>query len=64
LLNLAHDVHDAFVDAEQIAIRQRPPIHAAHIVEYGPLTIWLIDRHTNATFQFADLVGGLRSLTQ
>src|SRR5580693_1088796 len=62
LLNLAHDIHNALVDAQQIAIRQRPRIHSPHVVEHGPLTIRLVDGHANATFQFADLVGGLRSL--
>src|SRR6266852_2909681 len=64
LLNLAHDIHDAFVNAQQVTIRQRALIHLAHIAEYGLLTIRLVDGHTDVPFEFADFMGGLRPLVQ
>jgi hypothetical protein len=64
LLNLAHDVHDAFVDMQSRSRSGNGPGFALRTLSNTALTIWLIDGHTNAPFQFADLVGGLRPLTQ
>ena len=64
LLNLAHDVHNAFVNTEEIAIGQRPRIDSANIVEYCALAIWLVDRHPDVAFQLANLVGCLRPLAK
>src|SRR5579864_4192898 len=64
LLNVAHHVHDALVNADQIASGQGPPVGVLHIVKDNAFAVRLIHGHIGITLQPSNLHGGACALAQ
>src|SRR5690349_4356818 len=64
LLNLAHDVHDALVNAPEVGGGQRPGVCLLDIFEDGLLAVRLVDGHGGGALELADFVGSLGALAE
>jgi hypothetical protein len=61
LLNVAHHIHDALENLQQVAMLQGPSINFLDLLEHDSLPIRFINRQVRITFQPSDFLGSLRT---
>jgi hypothetical protein len=64
LLNIAHDIHDALVNLNQVPVMQGAVILFLHPFEHDALPIGLVNRHVGLALEASDFLGRLGALVQ